>query len=338
MLSDRAAELRDAVLDVAWRQWRVLGASTAAHAAPRPGGAAADTPTGTVVDPEALVLVSLALLDHERRLADVIRDWAVGNSDLLSVQRVKNLSSDYAGAGDESFGPRLAWFARVAFAGAKDLRWRSLVAAPGVDTGEAVVPGLRGIGARAAETAAAKPRAVRARFASDASLMLRLRKGFGVGVKADLLALLLSRAEQWAAVRDVADATGYTVAAVRRAADDLAVARLVESRPGQPTTYRVTLAGWAALLDLSARPPGWGSWHERFAFSAAFVRWTATLEARPPSAYALGAHGRALLEKHRRAFEQDGIAVWSAHTPVDDWERFVADAVHALAQWMRAAG
>ena len=48
-----------------------------------------------LVDPEALVLVSLGLLDHERRLGDLLHDWGARNSDLLSVQRIKNLARDY---------------------------------------------------------------------------------------------------------------------------------------------------------------------------------------------------------------------------------------------------
>ena len=68
-----------------------------------------------VVDPEALVLASLVLLDQERRLGD-----------LLSVQRMKNLTADYPEPVRAPLAHRVAWFATVARDVGKDLRWRSL--------------------------------------------------------------------------------------------------------------------------------------------------------------------------------------------------------------------
>ena len=96
---------------MAWRQWRTVGAQTSAKARGR-----------ALVDPEALVLLSLTLMEHERRLADVLVDWMAWNSDLLSVQRMKNLVTSYP----ESTRDRLGWLAGVALKAGKDLRWRPL--------------------------------------------------------------------------------------------------------------------------------------------------------------------------------------------------------------------
>ncbi|MEO7521356.1 MAG: hypothetical protein ABIW79_06020 [Gemmatimonas sp.] len=164
--------------------------------------------------------------------------------------------------------------------------------------------------------------------------MLQLRLGFGVGVKADLIAFLLASGEQPATVRDIAEATGYTVAAVRRAADDLATARLTESRDGQPAGYRATYEAWAPLLGLRDRPQRWAHWHERFQFATALLHWADAARERPLSVYAFGAHGRDLLERHRPAFERDRVAVWSVHAPVQDWGALVSETVRALATWM----
>ena len=133
---------------------------------------------------------------------------------------------------------------------------------------------------------------------------------------------------------DLAEATGYTVAAVRRAADDLAAARLIESRDEQPAEYRVTYDAWAPLLGLRDRPPRWANWHQRFQFATAFLHWADTARERPLSAYAFGAHGRDLLARHRPAFERDRVAVWSAHAPVQDWGAFVSRSVRSMAAWM----
>lgn len=335
LLRQLATELRRALLDVAWRHWRALGAAAAvrtdAHTASR------ERTTGrelrSLVDPEALVLVSLLLLEDERRLADLVHDWGARNSDLLSVQRMKNLEADYPEPVRGPLARRLAWFATVARDAGKDLRWRAL--AEGVSAagggGSELPRDTRG----GVSGAPPKPRATRARLTAGATLLLRLRLGLGVGVKADLLAFLLARGDEWASVRDVADAIGYTVAAVRRAAEDLAAARLIESRHGQPASYRATYGAWAPLLGLDDRPPRWASWHERFVFAAAFLHWADVARERPLSDYAFGAQGRELLEQHRPAFERDLVAVWSEHAPVPDWGAFVERSVRSLAGWMK---
>lgn len=348
-LAQLADTLRVALFDVVWRQWRVLGASASsrsAHAAAPSASTDARRHPDAVVDPEALVLVSLVLLDHERRLGDLLHDWGARNSDLLSVQRMKNLTADYPDPVPAPLAHRVSWFAAVARDVGKDLRWRSLAQSWGGEPGRwpdvgkhhesstRVSAYVRAPGAHAPRNASTKARATRAQLVSGATLMLQLRLGLGVGVKSDLLAFLLANEEQPATVRDIAEATGYTVAAVRRAADDLATARLIESREGQPVCYRAAYNAWAALLGLGDRSVRWANWHQRFQFATHFLHWADAARERPLSTYAFGAHGRELIEQHRPAFERDRIAVWSAHAPVQDSGAFVSRTVRALATWM----
>lgn len=328
-----ATTLRQAVLQLTWRQWRALGA-----------GAAARTPGGeprrlhSVVDPEALVLISLLLVNEERRLADLLPDWTIRNSDLLSVQRVKNLEADYPEPTRPVIARRLRWFATVACNEGKDLRWQSLAAEkPDADSdhNEEILPrsqALRGHGAPPK-----KVRAARVRASNAATLLLRLRLGIGVGVKADVLTYLLAQVQDWSSIRDVTDATGYTIAAVRRAAKDLAAAQFIQSLEGQTGAYRAMHDAWRPLLALEQRPR-WGSWRERFAFTAAFLDWAEEVRDRPLSWYAFGAHGRQLLDRHRAAFERDLVATWSVHSSIDDWGTFVGRAVGELTSWVSAMG
>lgn len=350
-LQQLADRLRQALLTVAWRQWRVLGAGSARRPSQGDVSRGGNDPRRhlhALVDPEALVLVSLVLLDHEQRLGDLLHDWGVRNSDLLSVQRMKNLETDYPAAVRGPLSHRVAWFAAVARDEGKDLRWRSLAqgwpglagSRPGeLAEGQHMLPALRAFstrayGAHAPADAQAKTRAVRTHLVAGATLVLRLRLGLGVGVKADLISFLLARTDDRATIREISDATRYTVAAVRRAADDLAAARLIESLDGQPAGYRVTYDAWAPLLGLHDRPPRWASWHERFQFATAFLHWADVARERPLSAYAFGANGRELLERNQPAFERDLVAVWSAHSQVSDWAAFVSRAVQSLASWM----
>ena len=266
----------------------------------------------------------MALISEERRLADLLHDWGARNSDLLSVQRVKNLAAAYPSEVQGRLLKHLGWFATIAHDEGKDLRWRSVVGpAPDMDAIDS-----------SPQTRKGRVRSTRARLSADAAIMLRLRLGFGVGVKADLLTYLLARVHEWATVREISEATAYTPAAVRRAAEDLAAARLVESLEGQPASYRITYEPWSALLGLEEQPPRWASWQERFVFTTAFLHWADTASARPLSEYALGTQGREFLERYRSALERDLVVTWSTHTKIQSWPAFLGRAVHELASWM----
>jgi hypothetical protein len=305
-----AERLRRSVLDVLWQQWHALDAQAAgkgrAHA---------------MVDPEALVMMSLILMDEERRLGDLVQSWTVQNSGLLSVQRAKNLAKDYP----ESARQRLAWFARIAVTQGKDMRWRSL-SVHGAATDRTAIKSPR----------ANKKRAIRVRASDPAALMLRLRLGFGVGAKADVLGYLLGIAGEWASIRDISTATAYTVAGIRRAVEDMTAARFIHSTAGPPAAYRADPETWSRVLGLAKGPPPWRNWHQRFAFVATFLAWTKAARGVPLSVYAAGVRGRELMEQHRSAFAPDVVDVWSEHTRVTDWLEFVENAVSALAQWMPA--
>lgn len=123
-------------------------------------------------------------------------------------------------------------------------------------------------------------------FQPQAAATVRL--GFGVGAKADVLGFLLGITGEWATVRDTTSATGYTVAAVRRAADDMAAARFVHATPGQPAAVRADPRAWSQVLGFTSGPPAWRSWQQRFAFVAAFLAWEQEAQRKPLTPYVPG--------------------------------------------------
>lgn len=270
-----AARLTESALDVTWRQWSALDAQ-----------AAVNQPARSIVDPEALILLSLSLIDEEKRFADLLRDWIVRNSDLISIQRVRNLSRAY----QEPVARRLGWLAEVAITEAKDPRWRSI---PRPANPSAMSHGKM--------VRAGKDRARRARFSTAASLLARLRSGLGVGAKTDTLAFLLGNDGRWATVREITLATGYTIAAVRRAAEDMAAARLIRSRNDAAAEYGADQVAWGRLLGLGPTLPRWRDWAQRFEFVAAFRQWAAALRLET-SPYASDVAVRELVSKHSHAF------------------------------------
>ncbi len=233
------APVREAAVHAAWTQWGAMAF-----------GAAAKQQARAIVDPEALVLVTLVLEEHEHRLKRLVQMWIGAGSRLLSTGRLANLLRDYP----ESVAPKVAAFAAEAVA-AGDARWKRLAGKAKVAARrsvEAVTPDLR----------------------QPSTLMLRLRLALGVGIKADALAFLLGCVGVRATVRQIASGTGYYDRAVRRAVDDLVAARIVEVQATSPISYYAKWASWEQLLGVDQNSaPWWRSWHELYLVGLALDGW-----------------------------------------------------------------
>lgn len=298
--------LREATLEVLWRQWAAIG-----------GAVSVTRRAASLVDPEALVLGSLSLVHEEPRLTDVMADWLALNSDLLSVQRMRNLARGYP----RDVQARLGEAARIALVEGKDHRWKVLTSKARGTSDDFPRRGN-------------KRRAVRVRVTEPASLMLRLRLALGVSIKADVLTMLLSADPgQWASVSALVLATGYTVAAVRKAIRDLAEARLIDSMVGTRTEYRAVRSRWQALLGVSALPQ-WRDWGERFRFGADFSEWVKNAKERPLTSYVVESRWRDLIAAHSAAFRWGtDDADWADRVVTGD-ENALVPAIARLGSWM----
>jgi hypothetical protein len=268
----REQALRTGV-DVARAQWGAL-AAIAVPAGPR---------ARAMVDPEALVLLSLAVRGREPRLDGLLLGWTRAASGLLSVQRMHTLAEAFPPAVREA----LAEFAREA-ADAGDRRWRSHAAEP-------APAGKKG----------RRPPLVTPRLADAPSLQLRLRAAFGVGTKSDLLAFLLALRGAEATVAAIAEATAYSTRALRTAAEELVLAGFAKRVDASPVAYCVDHRAWAGLLHLrnpmgvrGPEVPAWRYWASVFAFLADVLDWTAEAEAAEWSAYVASSRARDLVRDH----------------------------------------
>ena len=304
-LGQIADRVREAASTVAWRQWAALTSM-----------AASETTARSMIDPEALVLITLTLSSHEKRFWDVLTDWSMGGGRLLSVQRMKNLASTYP----ELTRSLLAEFAFFAHKSVGDQRWKSLH--QGRITHQSATRGKRWD--------------VEVDLLNDPVLMLRFRRGIGVNMRADVLTYLLAIRGESVSVRQVAEALRYTNAATRRAADDLACAQLIQVSSGaKPDTYAVDPKTWSRVLGLSGLPPRWLPWMEVFDFAASVEEWERSSRESRISQYALGTLGNELAEKHERAFE-DSVKTASRgrhgglHRKADSFEV----RTQALCDWM----
>lgn len=273
-------------LKVCWAQWAALGSYAAPVETRRPI---------SIVDPEALILLSLGLQKEERRLGDMLRWWASVGSRLTSVQRMRTLAKDFPEDVQRSVGR----YASLAVA-AGDRRWKALA------VGEAPRPsddrGLKG------------PEVLN--LAEASTLMLRLRAAFGVGLKADALAFLLGIGGSWVSVSVISEATRYSGTAVRAAARDMALGRLIRRTEDRPALYFVPVKPWAELLEIRSHGsrdpderamPSWRFWSGTFGFLLNVADWAERAIESEGSLEVVASRARDMVLDSVRVFDFNGI-------------------------------
>ena len=350
-LEDLAGKLRFATLQVVWRQWQALGAEAASR---RVQGR---RPLQTLVDPEALLLVSLALMADECGLAELLHEWGTKNSALLSVQRTRKLATAYPARTRRHLRNQLTGFAIVAREKGNDARWRSIVAhtehgdsrlrnglarqsraasrsmkhakASGRSGAHATIVNRDGRGVVPGTTPL-----TRVCLVDDAALTLRLRQAFGVGVKADVLAYLLARIDEGVALREICEAVACSPATAYVVAEELSAARLVRSLDGQPPSYRATHESWKPLLGFENRPPRWAGWSHRYVFLTALLNWADTASRWPVKSSASEARDRNLVERFRSWLEPEPAVFSIASSQREDWSGILRRAMHDLTGWL----
>lgn len=276
-LSERAAS---AAVEALWRQWALVNPLVQTHS---------PSAEECLLDPEALVLGSLALADRESRLVDLLAWWAQRQSTFLSVQRIRTLQDEFAGV-----GRRLGWFAHWALNLGGDRRWRAM----------------------AEEPATAEPRPGKGpevpRLDHRATLMIKLRAGLGVGVKADLLAYLFCLRGQPRSATEIAGAIAYTDKTVRIAVRDLGLAGFVEETSDYPARYSTRPEVAESFLIAmyghrgQAAPPRWCYWAQVLSFLLRVAGWESNDRIGGDS-YLASSQARDLFAKYEGVFRAVGV-------------------------------
>lgn len=287
-LREAGGEAGKTAAGLCWAQWVGLGSLAVPVRTHRPR---------SIIDPEALVLLSLYVSHEERRLRDMVAWWARKGSSVTSLQRLKTVARRFPEAVASEGLPLFAALANEA----GDRRWRR--------SAQGTVPDWFRSGKGPESLELIEPNA----------LWPRLRAGFGVGAKADLLAFLLGLRGAWASTKVISFATGYSTVAVRNAANEMTLARLIRETHGRPAEYLAPPGPWAALLELHAgrqestsnpEMPEWRFWSEIFGFLAHVIALSRTARsAASSSERVIASRARDLLEDHAMAFKFNNIRV-----------------------------
>lgn len=300
-------ELASTTLDVAWRQWSAIGAmGTTSHG------------LHSLVDPEALVLYSLLSVETEYRLEPMLFSWLELNAALLSVQRIRNLQSRFP----LQIRPLVQRFSRTARMLAKHPRWQALG-----DANEEVDVAAESETVSRHVTSDVK-RAIRVPLSDPCALLLRFRQAFGVGVKADILAVLLTNEDKPLPVKELAELAGYTQVAVRAALTDLAHAGFVITRQGRPLRYIAPVQPWRGLLSMKSIP-AWQPWAAFYGFSTAVQQTVGEGTEKGWSEYALFTKVRARIRQASSLFEH----VTTTQREIDLLDEDVGGAIQMLTRW-----
>jgi hypothetical protein len=254
--------LRDPLLHLLWRQWSALGV---------PG----HTDFGkTMIDPEALVLVSTVFARHDARLFDEMFDWLRANGTWINLLRLNRLQNEF-GLGDSSI---LGAIAEHLAQDSANLKWKALVRTR-LPVREARLlfshlPDLGGIDEKFLRWGWRRP-PVEARGLSrtprpdhPATFLIKLRALFGRQSRAEVLAWLLCHEAGHPA--QIARETGYFRGSVQNVLNELEISGHVQaSRRGREKFFSAAKRPWRFLTVWDDNPepafPPWLPWAALFA-------------------------------------------------------------------------
>ncbi len=264
LLTDFRPELRDRLLDLAWRQW------TAAGLAGRVGPW-----SGSVIDPEALLLFSCTIGRHDQRLFDGIREWLEANGDFINVQRIKRIADEERYSGE----PVLRALAAATRTSKSQAKWARLAEPPPASSGGSKplfysrsgesLPVVREPDPDFAEHGLMRDRfevrGIAGTFRPErtANLILRLRAFLGVNARCEVLAYLLIN--QTGSPRAIASDCYFIPATISKAMAEMERSGFLVSRTeGRRRIYSLIPETWSQLFLRNEPRPEWVVWPRVF--------------------------------------------------------------------------
>ena len=257
-------ELLDRLLDIVWRQWTTAGVS--GHGKPW---------TGSVIDPEALLLFSTTMGRYEARLFDAIQEWLGVNGQFINVQRLKRILKEERFAGE----PVLRAMTAAASTSVNRAKWSQITNGPSnaenepeplfyLESGEPL-PVVREPDPQFARYGFIRDRfehrGVAEAFRPElpGNMLLRLRALLGVNARCEVFEYLL--VNQTGSPRAIASDCYYYPATISKTMSEMSRSGFLVSRTqGRRRLYSLTPDTWDGLFLDAGTEPTWVVWPRLF--------------------------------------------------------------------------
>jgi hypothetical protein len=305
--------LRDRLVAFAWDEWAQMGLLVTPH-----------RHSPWAQDPEALIVFTLEVARAEPRLFDELLDWILVNESLLSVRRLRAMCIDET---DRSLTTAaLAWLDHQ--------RPRARLGNAGRSAAPSTLQPLFGSGIHVSEPDEDFASAGWLRPALSPShksqppdlkapinLAYRLRQILGVGVRAEVVRILLTTEVPWINAQTLARSTGYAKRNVHDALTGLSAAGVVSAfTVSAEQRYTADRPAWAALLG--SEPEGLPvnrDWLQLLAVLRRALRWSQQPDLTTMSDYLRTSRARDLLEAISSDLAFAGIPTHSSPSPEGAW-------------------
>ena len=308
LISELRERTRQGFLEFAWRQWAQAGLS--ANVAGLDDWA---------IDPEALILFTIAVARRDPRLFDEMLDWLAVNRRLLSMQRLKNLSSRFpvdahlvgaviAWAGEP---PTTQWLKSQRAAG--QVRANVPVFSPDV------LGFVREPDPTFAEYGYIRPRATRSGKSKEpdikipANFAFQLRHLFGPSSRSEVMRVLLTLRDGLLDAARISDECAFAKRNVNDTLTSLVTSRVVKARwSGNERHFTAYQDKWAALLEVGPsgkEMPSFVSWVHLFPAALEIIAWLDDEAEAKDSDYLVSSRARSLMQCVTRDLEIAGIDV-----------------------------
>lgn len=332
--SDLRRRVRAELLEFAWSQWAQMGVLADVTRRDR-----------WATDPEALLLFTLPLARSDPRLFDEVLDWVRLNGRLLSVQRLRGLAKGdleahrlaqaclaWAGAHNPSLRP---WATKAAGQTPDTVEPLFRIAEEAPYVGEADPSFLTHGWRRPKLEPSGKSRPPDPR--SEVNFAFRLRLLFGIGVRAEVLRILLTSDHPELTALQTAEVAAFSKRNVNEGLGALSEAGVVSAAwRRNERVFRIDRRRWAELLDLEVRGiPAFVDWVRLLPALLAILRWLEEDAALQRSDYLRASDARRLVDRIRPDLLAVGVDVPDDRgvAPTEYWpvfERTVACALRML--------
>ncbi len=336
LISELKERTQQAFLEFAWRQWAQMGVSANAVGFDR-----------WAIDPEAMVLFTVAVARYDPRLFDEILDWIARNRRLLTMQRLRNLTSRF------SVDARLVGATMASAGEPVPSQWlKSQVSdqSPGdVPVFSSDVVGFVGEPDPIfAEYGYLRPRVVLSGKSREpdikipANFAFQLRHLLGPGSRSEVMRILLTFRDGPLDAARLSDEVGFAKRNVNDTLASLTASRTVKARwSGNERLFVAYRDKWATLLEVAPsaeRFPLFVSWVHLLPASLEIIAWLDAEAERNDSEYIVSSRAREVMEHVSHHLMMAGLDVYperpvhgAAYLPV------FADTVESLLAMMEAA-